>query len=89
MEVRDPGLRPGVEERDEGSGEGIERADITRLPPITHGTGQREIFEDRLAAMFFRDDMIHLMGRGGKVLGHQAVFTTVVGPCDDLPAQVG
>ena len=86
-EVYGPGVCPGIKEWYERPCQGIEGAEITRLPSIAHGARQREIFQHRLTAVFFRDHMIHLMGRGRKLLGQQAVFTAIARPRDNLSAE--
>ena len=59
---------PGIEQRDECPGHGIEGTEIASLPTIAQRAGQGEILDDGLATVLFGDDVIHLMHRCSKFL---------------------
>jgi len=81
-------LCPGIEQRDECPGHGIEGTEIASLPTIAQRAGQGEILNDSLTTVLFGNDVIYLMRRCGQFLWKQTIIAAISRSLDYLPAQL-
>jgi hypothetical protein len=74
-----PDLRSGVEERYEGTGNGIDSFDVQPLPGVTPGAGKGEVVQFCFPVQDNRANVVH--GKGGhlRLLSQVAVFTAIAG----------
>src|SRR5438270_450526 len=64
-EVLGPVMLPGVKERRERAGLGIERAEIRALVPVAREAGEGQVVQYGLSTVLQRDDVIDLVGEEG------------------------
>lgn len=72
--VLSPDLCSRIEERDNGSVQRINSAQVGTFVPVTFQTGEREVFTDCLTFVLHGNQMIKLMSKRRVVLMEQTIF---------------
>src|SRR2546423_11663936 len=85
--VRLPPVAPRMIQVRNLSGFGVEGGKIGAFEPVTFKAGQRQILQDRRAAMLKSKDVVHLMRQETIVGADKAVFASALSPLPDCLAQ--
>ncbi|CAN5900513.1 hypothetical protein BH23GEM7_BH23GEM7_30910 [soil metagenome] len=76
-EVLLPLVSPGVKERHDLTGEGIDSRQVGSLVQVTAVAGQSQVIEVVRAAVLPGDDVLDVVGQLAVLLDEPAVFTTI------------
>ena len=82
-----PSIPPGMEQRNDALGLGINSGDVRSFVSVAGETGEREIVERRSTTVLYGYDMIHFKGGVFERLRHLAVFAARGGSFPDLASQ--
>jgi hypothetical protein len=87
LEVIRPAFAARIVQPDDIASLWIKRGEVTSFVTVAVNTGQAQIIGNSFASMFFRDDVVNLMGQMAETLVNQAILTAPVGETVNMSSQ--